>query len=872
MLRMNRLLSLLALCIFLFSCTEETVQNAEKFAAIPDGSDIVLELNDIPENWTDIKSSKIFDNLDSLAIVQNSMLSANNFLSSFPIDSLVKFIDNRSLTMAFGLAGANKYEAVFILETTPEFDSFYGKRLSKKLKFSSREYSGATIFEFKAEDYSFYSCSYRGLLMISASDVLLEKSVRQINTGFSILNDLEFEKLYKTANPSDPVNIYLNLKESNSFIKTIFPGQKAPFISKMGAWAELDLQISSNKLLLSGISLLPESGLYFPQIFKGIKAHNSYSTDFLPANTALCLSYTFQNAETLYRNYVSYLEKEGTYANYKAKLDDLKIDPTADFNQFIDDEMGVFWTASNNEENRFAYFKLRDNESGLAAWNKFSDSSNIEGYRSFIIKKIKHSNLLQSIWGSSFKSFQNSYFLNFEDYIIVGNSLSGLKGMVNDILAERFLRKELGYLNFIGAQSDRNHIQLVASNPEFISAFSEEFSPEQKKNILANRKSLKRLRWAALSFKVNQDAAFVNFSVEHQIQKKEEVSRLWTCVLESEALNAPQFVKNHDTQKYDIAVQDRNHKLYLISPEGKVLWTRNLDGPILGEIKQVDMFKNMKLQLIFNTYQKLYSIDRLGRDVENFPVKLKARASAGVGVFNYDYARNYRFVIPCKTDIYNYSIEGKLVKGWKFEEANSEILAEPQFFSVKNKDIITTVNREGELYFLNRKGEKRFKLDAKLPGLQTPVFLKEEETIKESELLAIGTSGRLYIIHPEGQVDSLYLEESYPAEHFLYFESRYIFSSSDMLFVKSDQNPWKNKLDGEISHRPKAMTMRSKLYVAAFSEEAEKIYLFNNEGDLVKGFPVFAQGPFDMGSLRKDGSINIVSSTEDGLIICYRLN
>ena len=61
------------------------------------------------------------------------------------------------------------------------------------------------------------------------------------------------------------------------------------------------------------------------------------------------------------------------------------------------------------------------------------------------------------------------------------------------------------------------------------------------------------------------------------------------------------LVKNHYTQKWEIAVQDENLNLYLISSEGEILWKRKLQEAVIGSIRQIDLFKNNKLQLLFNT-------------------------------------------------------------------------------------------------------------------------------------------------------------------------------------------------------------------------------------------------------------------------------
>ena len=51
-----------------------------------------------------------------------------------------------------------------------------------------------------------------------------------------------------------------------------------------------------------------------------------------------------------------------------------------------------------------------------------------------------------------------------------------------------------------------------------------------------------------------------------------------------------------------------------------------------GDVHQIDLYKNGKLQLLFNTQSKLHLIDRNGNNVEQFPIGLVAKATNGLFV------------------------------------------------------------------------------------------------------------------------------------------------------------------------------------------------------------------------------------------------
>jgi hypothetical protein len=130
-------------------------------------------------------------------------------------------------------------------------------------------------------------------------------------------------------------------------------------------------------------------------------------------------------------------------------------------------------------------------------------------------------------------------------------------------------------------------------------------------------------------------------------------------------------VKNHATGTMDVVTLSAENGLSWIT-DGKVVWTKPLGETILGDIKQVDLLRNGKLQLLFNTPSKLCAVDKNGNDVAGYPVALPANASGEVSVFDYENNRNYRFVIPLANGaVANLNSEGKPTEGWQYQSAGT---------------------------------------------------------------------------------------------------------------------------------------------------------------------------------------------------------
>ncbi|MEQ9261677.1 MAG: DUF3352 domain-containing protein [Owenweeksia sp.] len=865
---------LVALILLTVSCKPDVKNEADLYSGVPQSSVVLIETRNIEKAFNEITQTKIFRDADSLPLIRNFHDQALHLKNLFAADTLQRFLNNRKVLISTSLSGAGKYDMLFLTTSDEDFERIAGQSLSNQYTFKKRTYAGAEIFTFYDDTHEKFSLSsYRKVLLFSSSINLVEEAIRQLNSDFNFRANPEFEKLYNTANKKDVANIYVRLEEVPAWLKKSLPLAELGFLKKTGKWAELDLQIYNKELLMNGIVLLPAEEGFFTQAFHGTPPQQPEAAEIIPAGAGLWLSYSFANAEEYQRNYEEYLKASENFKRHEQQLATLPAGAKAAVLNWVDTEMGLIYTDAAVKSNfRMAYFKHRKRSLAEETLTAVTDSSYIEGYRGLILKKLVYENLLSKVYGRLFKGLHKPYYTVMDDFVVFSESEAALKGLINDLLAGKTLAAEESYQEFISKVPSKSHIRIIAANPLFLDLMMGKVEGADAQTIDKSREVLNNYRWASLQLNVEGDAAFVNFYLLNEPKTEEEVSRQWATVLESPAQTAPQLVLNHINKKHEVIIQDMDNRLYLVDGNGKILWTKMMDGPLLGPVTQVDLFKNNKLQMVCNTAQSLYVIDRLGRDVEKFPVKLPARATASAGVFNYDRARNYRFVIPAGPKLLNYDKDGKPVNGWAFKKADSDLISRPQLFTINRKDVIVCLSQKGSLYLLNRRGEERFKTITGLDHLKPPFYWREGDQLKESELLSRNQKGEMVAIGLNGTVDAIYLDESNPAEQFLYFDDKYIFTHEDQVFVKSDENPWQAGTESDISAPPKVMIFRREFYVGTYSADAEQVMLFDKDGQLIKGFPVFAQAPFDMGSLRQDGSINIITSTEDGTLICYRVN
>ena len=57
----------------------------------------------------------------------------------------------------------------------------------------------------------------------------------------------------------------------------------------------------------------------------------------------------------------------------------------------------------------------------------------------------------------------------------------------------------------------------------------------------------------------------------------------WISSLDSETNFRPQFVLNHYTKQFEIVTQDIENKIYLINPDGSILWRKEIGYHLEGD-------------------------------------------------------------------------------------------------------------------------------------------------------------------------------------------------------------------------------------------------------------------------------------------------
>ena len=210
---------------------------------------------------------------------------------------------------------------------------------------------------------------------------------------------------------------------------------------------------------------------------------------------------------------------------------------------------------------------------------------------------------------------------------------------------------------------------------------------------------------------------------------------LWQCTLNAPVSRRPFLVRNHTNGTLETLVQDQEHRIHLISATGKSLWSRPLDGPILGAVHQVDRFKNGKLQVLLGTATTLHLIDRNGKDV-GVPHKLKADAAAPLAVMDYDGKSEFRILVPL-TDgrLLNLDLDFAPVEGWTTPKLDAPAVDAVRHLRIGGKDHLLAVDAEGVVRLFDRKGNAREPVKARLDRVKQVLAVESGQALGGTRII-----------------------------------------------------------------------------------------------------------------------------------------
>ena len=815
------------LTLILFAaCQEETKAPSELFSFIPPNTSIILKSDNLKDLAASLKENEFLKANENSPVYER-------FQQQFKVLQHIESF-NESL-LCFNKIG--RKEIAITLLTEEEININLDSIQDKKVE--TFKYDNSEIKKYTLAGSETFGTQLNNIYVYSSSKLVLENIIRIYDN--QLPQDPTLEKIYHAA--SEKHSVFIHQEEFNQVYPLLFPNGSTKFLQNFSDWTVLDLDIDEDEIHLNGVSSATIQDNRILNLFEGIEPQTNEMAEVVPNSAIGYFAFTYDNFEKLKSNLTEYKAKE--------------LAPLQNENFFNSiQEVGEVYFSDNTEaiilnsidatisaEALLAYQDVNSEFRGVSIYN-FPDQDNIfEAYQPLI------------------KLNDLGFYAALDHYFIFANNVKTIENIIANYQNRTVLGNSDAYKNSQDALSDESSILLVSINENLKKHLAYKVEEKLKEDV--QQLKLNDFKVGALQFIYDNNFAHVNAILQKAKTNNspQHISQINSIKLPEAIASRPQFIKNWGTKQMEIAVQDEANVLHVYNNTGELHWKKQLDSRIEGDIQQIDIYNNGRLQLMFATQNQVYILDRSGNVVKPFPLKFNNTITQELSIFDYDNNSKYRFVLTQGNKVMMFNKEGRKVKGFKFSKTDSELLQPPKHIRIGRKDYILVNEMNGTLHILSRTG------DIRVPAKKDFSFSTNKWYQYKNLFTTTNMNGELIQINESGQITTKDLELTENHSFVANNETMVTFNENELSI-----NGKKANLDYGLYTSPQLIEANNTNYIAITDTQTSKVYLFDTNANLIEGFPVYGNSEVSIANMDNRGKLELCVKGEDNSVLLYQMN
>lgn len=875
--------------------------NDDSLKAIPANAGVIIKARSLDLLQKKLNEEINFkDDLFSSNLIRNALLPLNEVDSFATTNKLpISHIKKHVVYISFHSEGKQSVKPFYLIELhnkkeATEIKGAIESFSSNLYDISKRKYNYFDLYQLKnkTNSHSIFVSITNGLALLSESSLLVEASLRQLSANEDWSQSSAFENVRKTASAASKINLFVNFKTLPDILQAITDPQytnQVNLIKDQSDWAELDVDIKDDGILLNGFINGTHKGVY-AYLIQDTKAQRNSFLEYLPSNTRAYLSIVLDNSSAFQKRINSFYKTNNIQYPITNFEDKHSINFQDPFFAILSGELTLAIDASSRSNSSLLLMGLESKSEGeetlKTLLNKTGNTTTpTRVYKpddgiSYNIYKGFSEPVFDMLFGALMDHIPNSYFTFYENNLIVADTYMQLEQLIYNNILNRTLKYNKTHQKFLENFSSRDNVFVYANMEALPQSTENLFTPLWENINTKQKESLSNFYAIGFQFSSMGAMGYSTIYLQHLPNKVSEPHTIWQSLLDSLAITKPTLVNNHYTNEKEVIIQDAENNLYLMSNNGRMLWKKPLDAPILSEITQIDYYNNNKLQYIFNTKNRIYILDRNGNNVAHFPVNLPSSATNGLSVFDYDNNKDYRFFVACENkQVYLFNKKGNIVQGWEFKKSEGNVNKPLQHFRTAGKDyIVLSDNRRN--YILDRKGNIRVPIKTDFVRNSNSVFYLSTNAKNESELITSSTNGEIVKVSLNNGAVKIYSIGTVDPSHKLTYEKvngkdRYIISEPHKVTVLDNQfkTVFSKTFDNQINLNIDTYQFSSQNIKFGISEQTgNNIYLLNDDGSTYKGFPLIGKSRFSIGFLKSSSTkFNLIVAGANNYLYNYRV-
>jgi hypothetical protein len=865
---------------------------------VPDNALAVIQVNNVQEFVSGVTSNPLFADFGQLL---NSTEIQGKFLFFDSLFATKEQVQEAwyegNLLISFNFMGGEKFETILI---KPLAHPGHSSRIIQFFEKHADHYQTIEIpgHKDKVQKYSFNGREIifgirEGVCLMSGSQGIIQNALRVSELKKSSLEqDTDFMSVRSTSGKNCMANLYVNYRFVFRFLSTRLNGEvlkTLDFLNHFGGWGAYDIHTGDQKINLTGYTSPGITDQSWLGVFASSKPQPVDIVNILPQNTQSFVWFGFDQYESFREDYKAYLSSIDEIQAFNNNLTNLKRRTgVQNINElifpYIDNQMALFTIPDKTGKNysSLGAFKIRDtgifrrNLQDIAKSAAKVTKSNVDtsSFRNIVMTTIHADYMLFDLFGKLFSSVEKTSYAIYNGYWIVGSSHDVLKEYLNQVVSGRVLPKNQVYEEFSQSVSSEANVFVYTSPRKIKNEIQQWFNEACTEQLLNNIAEFERFEGIGIQFSAQNSMFLSGISFFRASELREESTTGWEITLDGQVSSGPWFVEVADQVSKNIIVFDAFNNMYFVTDKGEVLWKIPVSERPVSRVYAVDALKNGKYQYLFNSENSIYLIDRNGKNVDNFPVKLPVQAAGPINVFDYDKTREYRIVfIGTDNVIYNYNMKGEPTSGWEKPSLKSPASQQVKHIRLINSDALIVRDNENRLHFYTRRGLPMFDLKDMAVSQYSEVYAAPKlcrcyiTTTSDGQIVMIGTNGEteLKIIHEagpghifmyedmdrDGQLDYIFIEKG----------KAYIFDQNSNLISGPEIGTDAGRKAGYIKDSPYGPL----IYV--YSSDGSEIYFINKSGRILPDETFMSSHSADFHLTNDAARLFIASARGTGLFL-----
>ncbi|ERJ61050.1 PQQ-binding-like beta-propeller repeat protein [Sphingobacterium paucimobilis] len=818
-----------------------------------------------------IGNNEASDNIFKDFEIFEALLGKQDFdlISEFKInllrhEALKKYVDDSEVYISFHPEG-KKTESILTIPTSTaiassEFATILNT-IRKQYKINDIDTLGHKVYQIQygAKDSTLFSVYYNNIFFATKSINLL---TRILDKHSKHLPDSQIDFFLKGDSRNTALSIYFPHQQYDSIVNLYQRRNSGAFLDlfkNMQGQSVWNINFKQDALMLTGESELDQYSENYVSLFKNQEKTSQRLYTYFPSSTAVYMECSISDRTRFQK------DLKDLFKRRKEKIAE-EIDTTGRREQLTNlmgNDIAFVETASSSF---IGYIRLENKESWVELEKDFLENLQDSIYR------FKSSGLLYAQFGDLFKELPRPYVTRIDDVLVLANSSRTLKDYKDDVERRDFLTGTLGFKNFEKLQGNEANVTLFVhtrnANSKLLNSLNQPFQ-----NNFKDKENFGFQDFYSWSVQLSGNAGKFTSQLYALFKSKNALGATpeWTYSFENKAITKPYIFEHSDTSQF-ILIQELDHTVHAISPQGQKLWSTVFAGRVVGDIQQLED----RSMLLVTDRNRLYRFDTNGKPLKGFSVEIPDEPIAQPSVVTLQ--GKTIILVPTRKKIHAFEMNGTHQNNWGTLEIEGDILG--PVFNAHNQIAIGTTS--GKIYLINENGQKSREIRiGNNIQLRNPIGLLQENS-PNSDFLAIDTTGRLYIIPTEGTSKSFLLDRM-AASSLADFvnintspHSELVNINNDLLRVydiaDSTRLLFEYNFTKTINDRPQYFRLPNNggFRIGVASKATNLIYLFNSEGGLENGFPVEGQPLFHYGRINYNSDIYLLCMRRDHKLYAFK--